>query len=75
LAEEDSMNTDTRIPAPTWWDASRTPGRDAFGTPVNFTIDGKPASAPAGASLLNAIIANGVYVPHLCTHPDRKSVV
>ncbi|MBI5784417.1 MAG: FAD-dependent oxidoreductase [Rhodocyclales bacterium] len=43
---------------------------DAFGAPVHFTIDGQPAEAPAGASLLNAIIANGVYVPHLCTHPE-----
>lgn len=64
------MNIDTTMSAPTWWDASRTPGLDTFGAPVNFTIDGKPASAPAGASLLNAIIANGVYVPHLCTHPE-----
>lgn len=54
----------------TWWGASRTPGMESFGPPVHFTIDGKPAEAPAGASLLNAIIANGVYVPHLCTHPE-----
>jgi NADPH-dependent glutamate synthase beta subunit-like oxidoreductase len=53
-----------------WWDASRTPGMESFGELVHFTIDGKPASAPAGASLLNAMIANGTYVPHLCTHPD-----
>ncbi|MGE5467940.1 MAG: FAD-dependent oxidoreductase [Ignavibacteria bacterium] len=53
-----------------WWDASRTPGMEAFGPPVRFTIDGVEAEAPAGASLLNALVANGVYVPHLCTHPD-----
>lgn len=53
-----------------WWDASRTPGMEAFGPPVKFTIDGQEAEAPAGASLLNALVANGVYVPHLCTHPD-----
>jgi len=64
------MSTDTTKSAPTWWDASRTPGMESFGAPVQFTIDGQPAAAPAGTSLLNAIIANGVYVPHLCTHPD-----
>ena len=56
--------------APIWWEASRTPGLEAFGPPVNFTVDGLPCQAPAGVSLLNAVIAAGVYVPHLCTHPD-----
>ncbi|HTY68749.1 MAG TPA: FAD-dependent oxidoreductase, partial [Alphaproteobacteria bacterium] len=64
------MNTDTTTSTPIWWEASRTPGMDAFGAPVKFTIDGKEAEAPAGASLLNALIANGVYVPHLCSHPE-----
>jgi len=64
------MNTDTTSSTPIWWEASRTPGMDAFGAPVKFTIDGKEAEAPAGASLLNALIANGVYVPHLCSHPE-----
>jgi NADPH-dependent glutamate synthase beta subunit-like oxidoreductase len=59
-----------RSPTPTWWPASRTPGLEEFGAPVRFTIDGREAEAPAGASLLNALIANGTYVPHLCTHPD-----
>ncbi len=54
----------------TWWDASRTPGLEAFGEPVRLSVDGKTFEAPAGASLLNALIAAGVYVPHLCTHPD-----
>ncbi|HEX8987632.1 MAG TPA: FAD-dependent oxidoreductase [Rhodocyclaceae bacterium] len=53
-----------------WWDSSRTPGMEAFGPTVRFTVDGREAEAPAGASLLNALVANGVYVPHLCTHPD-----
>ncbi len=56
--------------ATTWWEASRTPGLAAFGAPIKFTVDGKEFEAPAGASLLNALIAAGVYVPHLCTHPD-----
>jgi NADPH-dependent glutamate synthase beta subunit-like oxidoreductase len=53
-----------------WWDSSRTPDMPAFGPTLRFTIDGKEAEAPAGASLLNALVANGIYVPHLCTHPD-----
>jgi NADPH-dependent glutamate synthase beta subunit-like oxidoreductase len=56
--------------APTWWEASRTQGLAAFGAPVKLTIDGKEFEAPAGASLLNAVIASGIYVPHLCTHPE-----
>jgi formate dehydrogenase (NADP+) beta subunit len=59
-----------RRPPPVWWEASRTAELTAFGAPVQFTIDGNAAQAPAGASLLNALIANGAYVPHLCTHPD-----
>jgi NADPH-dependent glutamate synthase beta subunit-like oxidoreductase len=54
----------------TWWETSRTPGMEAFGPPVRFTVDGREAEAPAGASVLNALVAAGVYVPHLCTHPD-----
>ncbi|MDO8341487.1 MAG: FAD-dependent oxidoreductase, partial [Candidatus Woesebacteria bacterium] len=53
-----------------WWDASRTQGLEAFGEPVKLSIDGKEFEAPAGASVLNAVIAAGIYVPHLCTHPD-----
>jgi formate dehydrogenase beta subunit len=56
--------------AAVWWLASRTPGLDTFGAPVKFTVDGSEFVAPAGASLLNALIAAGTYVPHLCTHPD-----
>jgi NADPH-dependent glutamate synthase beta subunit-like oxidoreductase len=43
---------------------------EAFGPPIKFTIDGREVEAPAGASVLNALVAAGVYVPHLCTHPD-----
>jgi len=59
---------------PIWWVASRTPGLKDFGPPVAFTIDGKEFAAPAGALLLNALIASGVYVPHLCTHPDTPPI-
>ncbi|MBS1161643.1 MAG: bzdV [Proteobacteria bacterium] len=53
-----------------WWEASRTAGLEAFGPPVNITIDGREFAVPAGASVLNALIAADIYVPHLCTHPD-----
>ncbi|MBL8486582.1 MAG: FAD-dependent oxidoreductase [Rhodocyclaceae bacterium] len=42
----------------------------AFGPPVRLTIDGKAVEAPVGASVLNAAIAAGVYIPSLCAHPD-----
>jgi formate dehydrogenase beta subunit len=53
-----------------WWSASRTPGLAAFGAPVKLTIDGKTVEAPAGASVLNAAVNAGIYVPSLCSHPD-----
>ena len=69
----DEMITSEPTPghqAPIWWDANRTEGMAAFGAPIKLTIDGKEFEAPAGASLLNAVIAAGVYVPHLCSHPE-----
>ena len=43
-----------------------------FGTPaktgriVNLTIDGRPVTAPEGASLMRAALAAGIEVPKLC---------
>lgn len=37
---------------------------------VQLTIDGQAVEAPTGASLLDAALAAGIYVPHLCHHPD-----
>jgi NADH dehydrogenase/NADH:ubiquinone oxidoreductase subunit G len=37
---------------------------------VRLTIDGRTVEAPAGASVLDAALAAGIYVPHLCHHPD-----
>ena len=37
-----------------------------------FTIDGQHVTAVAGTSILNAAGANGIYIPHLCNHPDLK---
>ena len=41
---------------------------------VNLTIDGFPIEVPKGATVLDAALANGIYVPHLCHHPDLRSV-
>lgn len=38
----------------------------------SFTIDGQHITAAADASILNAAGANGIYIPHLCNHPDLK---
>jgi formate dehydrogenase (NADP+) beta subunit len=53
-----------------WWPASRPAGTASFGATVELTIDGKSVQAPAGASLLNAAVAAGIYIPSLCAHPD-----
>jgi len=54
----------------TWWKASRPAAMDSFGPSVALTIDGKRVEAPAGASVLNAASAAGLYIPALCAHPD-----
>ncbi|MFH1651366.1 MAG: 2Fe-2S iron-sulfur cluster-binding protein [Chloroflexota bacterium] len=36
---------------------------------VKLTIDGQEITAPAGASVLEAALANDIYIPHLCHHP------
>ena len=41
-----------------------------MGEHVTLTIDGRTVEAPAGASVLDAALAAGIYVPHLCHHPD-----
>ncbi len=35
-----------------------------------FTIDGVPVQFEAGQSILEAALANGIFIPHLCWHPD-----
>ncbi|NQT16421.1 MAG: molybdopterin-dependent oxidoreductase, partial [Planctomycetes bacterium] len=39
---------------------------------ITLTIDGLEVSAAPGTSLLNAAKAEGIYIPHLCDHPDLK---
>lgn len=40
-------------------------------TQVTLTIDGKSVTAPEGQKLLWAAEAAGIFIPHLCAHPDR----
>jgi len=52
----------------TWW---KKPDTDVPAqTLVKITIDGQTVEAPAGASLLSAATAAGIYIPALCAHPD-----
>jgi formate dehydrogenase (NADP+) beta subunit len=37
---------------------------------VTLTIDGRTVKAPEGTSVLEAALRAGIYVPHLCHHPD-----
>lgn len=37
---------------------------------VTIEIDGKKLQVPQGANLLEAALENGIYIPHLCHHPD-----
>jgi len=40
--------------------------------PVKFTIDGRQISAPAGATVLEAALAAGIYIPNLCYQSDLE---
>ena len=37
---------------------------------VTVEIDGKKITVPQGTNLLEAALQNGIYIPHLCHHPD-----
>ncbi len=39
---------------------------------MNITIDGKRIEAKAGQSVLDAALAAGIFIPHLCSHPDLE---
>src|SRR3990172_9429434 len=43
---------------------------DEAAASVAITIDGRPVTARAGASVLDAALAAGLYIPHLCHHPS-----
>ena len=40
---------------------------------ITFSIDGKPVIAKEGTTVLEAALDNGIYLPHLCHHPDLSS--
>lgn len=40
---------------------------------MRFTIDGKTIEAKVGQSVLDASLAAGIYIPHLCKHPDLEA--
>jgi len=42
-----------------------TEGRTAV-----LTVDGRSVEARLGSSVLEAVLGAGIYVPHLCDHPD-----
>ncbi len=37
---------------------------------VSITIDGRKLRVEEGMNLLEAALQNGIYIPHLCHHPD-----
>ncbi|MFC2166604.1 FAD-dependent oxidoreductase [Acidobacteriota bacterium] len=40
---------------------------------IQFTIDGQGIEAYEGQSILHAALKAGIYIPHLCFHPDLPS--
>lgn len=40
---------------------------------MKITIDGKTIEAKEGSSILDAALKAGVYIPHLCSHPDLEA--
>jgi len=40
---------------------------------VELTIDGKKIKAEEGQTILDAALGSGIYIPHLCHHPDLPS--
>ena len=41
---------------------------------TTLTIDGLEITADKGMTLLEAALENGIYIPHLCHHPDLEPV-
>jgi formate dehydrogenase major subunit len=37
---------------------------------INLTIDEKKIQAESGQTVLEVALANGIYIPHLCHHPE-----
>lgn len=47
--------------------------KKGMGTGMKITIDGKEILAGEGQSVLNAALEAGVFIPHLCSHPDLEA--
>lgn len=43
-------------------------------TEVTLTIDGKEIPAKKDMTVLEAALENGIYIPHLCHHPDLEPI-
>ena len=41
---------------------------------MKLTIDGQVVEAAEGKSILNAALDAGIFVPHLCGHPDLEPI-
>ena len=41
---------------------------------MNLIIDGSSVSVSEGTSVLEAALQNGIYIPHLCHHPDLPDI-
>ena len=41
---------------------------------INLTINGKRIATEEGKTILEAALDNGIYIPHLCYHPDLEPV-
>jgi formate dehydrogenase alpha subunit len=41
---------------------------------ITLTIDGQRVTAREGMTILEAALENGIYIPHLCYHPDLEPV-
>lgn len=41
---------------------------------MNITINGREVDAVPGQSVLDAALAAGIYIPHICKHPDLEAV-
>ena len=39
---------------------------------ATFTLDGKTVPFAEGQTIMQAALAAGVYIPHLCYHPEFK---
>jgi NADH dehydrogenase/NADH:ubiquinone oxidoreductase subunit G len=41
---------------------------------ISLTIDGKAIQTKIGKTVLEAALEGGIYIPHLCHHPDLRPV-